>query len=861
MTDADPPLEAQRFGRDQTPESPRPVHIPEPSNIPVLFNQMDPVFNDTETYNIPHNQTFSPYSDSARAMNENDPDDSNADEQDAVQNFLRGAEEENARLDDPAQFPSTNGQTTQNETTVGADLFAALANAPAYPQSSDAHAIPSQTQLDAVKPEAASHTSHDLPPAIEQTAALDSTNFTQAALAASSSDAGPTLKLESQANPGGVDYQSLLDTISQSASTAPAADPVSAPTTAAAFAHSGAQSVLLVPGLPPKPPAQAQSSDLSNVYAFPNVTNDQPGLFQHVKQEEHYQPMKHEEQSYSVTQEAQYQPVNQDAFSHANGVGSSAPYQPHFLPQSIPGQAPGTGAWPQPGSHSSPISPTQSLQPPEPIRSTDPAERPWSPRTQILYDGFLEDERRYVTDGIWDKFPTGSRLFVGNLPSEKVTKRDIFHIFHKHGRLAQISIKQAYGFVQYLEASSCHAALQVEQGVEIRGRKIHLEVSKPQKNTRKEQGQQGNKRRRSRSPDRRTTQQTERFDRPNYSDFREERGRRAEYRRSPSPPRGYRSRDDHRPPAQSPLFGPGGRPDSPYATAFPYPPPQGGYDEESTLPLPRRDPRDIPDVQLLILEPSVAQGFINWIEQGFRNKGLRASTIWLSPRLPLPAVVKRQIIEGVQGVVKLTQANQYNSKIPLQVFDRSQGTTNVIFNEYVDLDIAVAADVVLGARHKERAGLQQSPQSYQPPQSYPPQQSHYGYPQPPQPQYPPAAYPPQHQQHNQYQYNQNAHYQNQAQTPVTPNSATAAPNLQQLLANLRQPGDSQPNSASPSGRPTHDLAGLLSNVARHQQGPPMQQQSPTQHGYGPVVPAYGAGQQQSQQNVQNIMDTLARYNR
>ncbi|KAJ9604119.1 nuclear polyadenylated RNA-binding protein 3 [Cladophialophora chaetospira] len=862
MTDADPPLEAQRFGRDQTPESPRPVHLPEPSTIPVLLNQMDPVFNDTETYNIPHNQTFSPYSDSARAMNENDPDDPNTDEQDAVQNFLRGAEEENARLDDPAQFPSTNTHIAQNEPSIEGSLFSALANASAYPQSSDTHANPPQTQLDANPAEDASHTSDLSKPAIEPTGNLDADNTTQATHATSLSDSGPAVNLESRSNQGGVDYQSLLATISQSASTAPVADPVSAPTTASSFAQLGAQSVLSVPGLPPKPPAQAQSSDASNVFTFPNVTADQHGLFQQFKQQDHFHSMKQEENTNTANQEGHYQPVTHDAYSHANGVGASAPYPAHFPPQPIPLQAPGTGAWTQPGSQVSPISPTHSLQPPEPIRSSDPAERPWSPHTQTLYDSFLEDERRYVTEGIWDKFPMGSRLFVGNLPSEKVTKRDIFHIFHRHGRLAQISIKQAYGFVQYLEASSCHAALQAEQGVEIRGRKIHLEVSKPQKNTRNQQGQQGNKRRRSRSPDRANPRQIDRFDRPDasYSEFREERGRRNDFRRSPSPPRGYRSRDDHRPPLESPRFGPGGRPNSPFTTAFPYPPPPGGYDEESTLPLPRRDPRDIPDVQLLILEPSVAQSFINWIEQGFRNKGLRASTIWLSARLPLPAVVKRQIIEGVQAVVKLVQANQYNSRIPLQVFDRSQGTTNVSFNEYVDLDIAVAADIVLSARQKERTGLQQSPQSYHPPQGYPPPQNHYGYPPPPQPQYPPAGYPPQHQPHNQYQYNQNAHYQSQAHTPVTPSSATSSANLQQLLANLRQPGDSQPNSASPNGK-TPDLAGLLSNVARHQQGPPHQQQSPTQHGYGPVAPAYGAGQQQSQQNVQNIMDTLARYNR
>lgn len=48
----------------------------------------------------------------------------------------------------------------------------------------------------------------------------------------------------------------------------------------------------------------------------------------------------------------------------------------------------------------------------------------------------------------------------------------MFHLFHKYGKLAQISIKQAYGFIQFLESSACHAALQVEQGALVRGRKI-----------------------------------------------------------------------------------------------------------------------------------------------------------------------------------------------------------------------------------------------------------------------------------------------------------------------------------------------------------------------------------------------------
>jgi len=53
-----------------------------------------------------------------------------------------------------------------------------------------------------------------------------------------------------------------------------------------------------------------------------------------------------------------------------------------------------------------------------------------------------------------------------------VTKRDIFHIFHKYGTVAQIAIKQAYGFVQFETADACFAALDHEQGSVIREKKM-----------------------------------------------------------------------------------------------------------------------------------------------------------------------------------------------------------------------------------------------------------------------------------------------------------------------------------------------------------------------------------------------------
>lgn len=61
---------------------------------------------------------------------------------------------------------------------------------------------------------------------------------------------------------------------------------------------------------------------------------------------------------------------------------------------------------------------------------------------------------------------------LGNLSSERVSKREVFDLFHRFGRLAQISLKSAYGFVQYHTAEDAEAAMQAAQGAELGGRKI-----------------------------------------------------------------------------------------------------------------------------------------------------------------------------------------------------------------------------------------------------------------------------------------------------------------------------------------------------------------------------------------------------
>lgn len=157
-----------------------------------------------------------------------------------------------------------------------------------------------------------------------------------------------------------------------------------------------------------------------------------------------------------------------------------------------------------------------------------------------------------------------------------------------------------------------------------------LEISKPQRNTRPAPAPSEPSRvtsaRRSRSPDygrggpssnRSSRAPGDRYDRPHeparlpFSDFRDEPShrRREDYRppRSPSPRgyrrEGYRSRDrtperfDRRDRRRS---------RSPYGRDRRYrsPSPRGRatYDSDVDIPVPRRAPRDVPDVQILVLE-------------------------------------------------------------------------------------------------------------------------------------------------------------------------------------------------------------------------------------------------------------------
>ncbi|PGH02930.1 hypothetical protein GX51_04386 [Blastomyces parvus] len=841
-------------GKTLTPESPRPLHVSEPTNIPLLQTQMDPAFSDSPIYKqlflekTPPLDTESVVSDQVRVTTRTYAM--------LHQNFeglgSKGVHEKGMGEEGAVSYsgslpmgfhPETE---TENESTLPSTHNSSQSAYPVLETST------TQVNHQTVPPYTASIVPNTFPQSnrpissesnLYEAHYLSSTLLVKEADVETAQESTPALagghsnNIETEAYPipgGDASYQKPMNTLSDAKHPTPSATDVDATNaTVDLMTNSLIPDTSLPPSasLPPRPPPQEKHS------IHPGSDNTQ-----------YFHPLPSQPENVSA-------PFGQSSLPQPTGLPSP------LVPTGAPGTSSTSNGLPPPPIASFqklPHSSSNQTKPSVPkfarsdrldgeelkfLRGEGDREEPWAPEVQKKYDEFLSNERVYVTEGLWDRFPPGSRLFVGNLPTERVTKRDLFHLFHKYGDLAQISIKQAYGFVQFLEPASCRRALEAEQGGFIRGRKIHLEISKPQKPARNAPAPDSSRppvKRRSRSPEtirgvpghRSIRAGGDRYDRaqeprrpPPGREFRdrdEPYRRRDDYRpaRTPSP-RGHR-RDDHRfrdrTPEDYERRRDRRRSRSPYVRSGRYRSPsprERDFENDSDLPIPRRSPRQVPDVQIIVLE-NVDRDFVYHIESSFRDRGLRTDVLILSPRISLAAVVRRQIIEGVFAIVKLSRSNQYSGKIPLQVFDRTGGIDNVKFNEYSELELKVAAEVVLHVMTVHLGNASKYPTA-QPPGI---------------PQMPPASA--------------------QISRPLQSNN-----NITNLISNLDGPalqsllGALQHNPTAlqaaqqhyaPQGNPT-DLASILSNFSRQQnslippnsapqQAPPPAYSFPTQFSGG-----------------------------
>ncbi|CAN9089190.1 unnamed protein product [Alternaria sp. RS040] len=638
-----PPQEAEHVRHQSlTPESPRPQNVPSPANIPILVEHMDANYNDVSLSNTDSAAPSAPHFPQqahSSSANANTSTPYFAD-QSATANFHTIGVQGGGH-DAPGAFSQSTGfggsMGTQPHDTSSMQNFTSQHQSRAASASDAQHA--SGQGLHSAYPY-----SHDNAYAAQHAPAQS----TQGAHYQTGAHTGSN-----------IDVQALLDSLTPAANNAPSTQYASAQVSAQSpQTQHHASSLPSATNLPARPPTQDKPATHPNYDPNDDIRSYHPQSQQAPNAQQRgngsFQPMNVQNQDFSTTS------------AHAQQ---------------------------QPGERS---------------ETPDDEDQRWPPEVNRRYEEFLDQERKFVTEGQWDQFPMGSRLFIGNLPTEKVTKRDIFHRFYRHGRLAQISIKQAYGFVQFLDSESCRRALDAEQGQAVRGRKMHLEISKPQRNTKKIEPPNPTPRRRSRSPDytRGGTGPAPRDNRyvghPNSMSPRDRRFRdRDDYRpmRSPSPrapPRGIRSRDRSR-----------DRFDARYRSRSRTPPrrhrspsPRRDYTEDG-LDLRRRLPHEVPDIQILVLNEGLPRDFIRYVEDTFRSQNLRSNVLILSGRFPEPAVVRRQILEGVLAIVRLDTTGLTKGKVSVQIFDRRGGANNVQFNEYADLDPTTAGLLVNNAKQTQ----------------------------------------------------------------------------------------------------------------------------------------------------------------
>lgn len=481
-----------------SPASPKPVQYPQPTNIPVLENMMDIGFNQTEAH----------MGDPAMRDTGLRPD------------AWRDPNEQNNSATDHASPYSTGGDTLdQDSKSIDASQ----------------NATPAQPQVDTHSNDTSATAAHDSDPvSISNSFSYEADSHLPADAASEtisadapqpSSDLAPTAEPipvqsnevasdQSQTAPaqGAVDVQALLDTLQTSiaptaeANVAPATESLTVATT---LSPSQSQSQPPIAGADAPSPLSASGLGAAPPSGLPArpPPQEQPRINQNYVHSQHirdYHPhAAHPAVSHNRSNSSGHA-VDPNAAGFVTGLSSQQPasaggqdYQNGQLAstaantdQSLAPNPPSVQQFP---ASNTPIESRREFKlAAGETPSTD--DQPWTQDIQRKYDHFMEEERRYVNEAKWDQFPPGSRLFVGtrdlhgnrfprehvqlltespgNLSSEKVTKRDIFHVFHTYGELAQISIKQAYGFVQFLRAEDCQRALHVEQGRQIRDKRI-----------------------------------------------------------------------------------------------------------------------------------------------------------------------------------------------------------------------------------------------------------------------------------------------------------------------------------------------------------------------------------------------------
>ena len=65
-----------------------------------------------------------------------------------------------------------------------------------------------------------------------------------------------------------------------------------------------------------------------------------------------------------------------------------------------------------------------------------------------------------------------SRIFIGNLAADKVSRQEVEQVFAPYGKILGVSLHKSYGFVQFDNEESAEKAVSGENGIVMHGLKL-----------------------------------------------------------------------------------------------------------------------------------------------------------------------------------------------------------------------------------------------------------------------------------------------------------------------------------------------------------------------------------------------------
>lgn len=65
-----------------------------------------------------------------------------------------------------------------------------------------------------------------------------------------------------------------------------------------------------------------------------------------------------------------------------------------------------------------------------------------------------------------------ARVFIGNLPSESVSRQAVEEMYKEYGKILGISLHKSYGFVQFDSEESAKTAVKATHGTMMSGKRL-----------------------------------------------------------------------------------------------------------------------------------------------------------------------------------------------------------------------------------------------------------------------------------------------------------------------------------------------------------------------------------------------------